>query len=187
MSSPLPVIDRGVAVAVEAAPDPAAAVRSPLRRRLARLLAGVAALALVAAVPAAFELGRATAPRVTAPPAAPSATQAGTPAAAESAAPVALPDGPWLDAEYDYLGALRTWPARAGYVVTDPFRGLTEGRLVAAGRTVCTRAQDPGMNADGMLDLLDLDPHQTFVVVTESLDKLCPSQSSRLAALTTGA
>lgn len=180
MYSSLPVPERLVHIgAYPATPPPA---RPALRRGLARLLAAVTALTLVAAVPTAFELGRRSARQDAGP---------GLPAAAATTAPVeapeALPDGPWLDAEYDYLGALRTWPARAGYVVTDPFRNVAEGRLVAAGRTVCTRAQDPGMNADGMVNLLDLDPHQTFVVVTESLDKLCPSQSSRLTALTTGA
>jgi hypothetical protein len=133
------------------------------RRRVLRgLSAAVLTLVLAAALSGAYQLGRAT---------------------AESVSPAT---GPWLDAEYDYLGALRTWPARTGSRTSDPFRGVAEARLVAAGRTVCIRATDPGMNADGMLDLLELDPHQTYVVVTESLDKLCPSQSSHLAALTTG-
>lgn len=147
---------------VDGPPAPAARTRPDPGRRIRRVVAAVTALVLAAALPVAFSLGRAT------------------------AQPVRPAAGAWLDAEYDYLGALRTWPSSAGSSVSDPFRGVAESRLVAAGHTVCTHAQDPGMNADGMLDLLRLDPHETYVVVTEALDKLCPSQSSHLTALTTG-
>jgi hypothetical protein len=184
MSSPPSVLKTDAPTDASGVADLPERPRPRLRRRLVRPLAAVAALALAAAVPLAYELGRAEGTEGAA--AAPPAAVAAGPASDAAGALPALSDGPWLDAEYDYLGALRTWPASPGRTALDPFKGVSERRLVVAGRTVCTRAQDPGMNADGMLDLLDMDPHKTFVVVTESLDKLCPSQASRLPALTTG-
>lgn len=87
------------------------------------------------------------------------------------------PGDPSLDAEWDYLGAMDTWPAEQSGTDPDPFDDdFSDAELVAAGRVVCTRAADPDMSFDGMLDLLRMSPHQTYVVMAESADKLCPSQ-----------
>jgi hypothetical protein len=89
----------------------------------------------------------------------------------------------YLDVEYTYLGALRTWPERPKATTKNPFRGFDERRLIDLGRTVCVRAGDPDMDFDGMLFLLKLSPHQTYVVITEAIDKLCPSQRKQLKKL----
>jgi hypothetical protein len=89
----------------------------------------------------------------------------------------------YLDAEYTYLGALRTWPERPKAKTKNPFRGFDAPKLVEIGRTVCTRAGDPDMDFDGMLFLLKLNPHQTYVAITEAIDKLCPSQRKHLNKL----
>jgi hypothetical protein len=95
-----------------------------------------------------------------------------TPGQAEANRPTA-----YLDAEFDYLGAVETWPRAPGSSARDPFGGeVTDGELVTAGRIVCERAADGGMSFDGMLDLLGFDPHQTYVVLVEAADKLCPSR-----------
>lgn len=147
---------------VGADPVPDADLPGPSRRRRGRpLRAALVAVAVLLVASAAFVAGRATAPRDD-------------------------PPAVYLDDEYDFLGALSTWPAAPGSSATDPFQGQAPERLVAAGRTVCTRAGDPGMDAYGMADLLGFDPHQTFVIVTESVDKLCPSQRDRLPVLTAG-
>lgn len=89
----------------------------------------------------------------------------------------------YLDAEYDFLGALATWPAAAGSATDGPFPETTDAALLAAGRTVCLRAGDPGMTFDGITDLLELNPHQTYVVMAEAASKLCPSSAPTIAAI----
>lgn len=90
----------------------------------------------------------------------------------------------YLDDGYTYLGAVRSWPAKPKSRSKNPFPNFGDARLVELGRTVCIRAGDPGMDFDGMLFLLKLNPHQTFVVITEAIDKLCPSQRAHLEDLT---
>lgn len=90
----------------------------------------------------------------------------------------------YLDDEYTFVGAARSWPRSPNASITDPFTGVEDARLVELGRTVCVRAADPDMDFDGMLHLLALDPHQTFVIITEAIDKLCPSRQPQLDDLT---
>jgi hypothetical protein len=93
------------------------------------------------------------------------------------------PTAAYLDVEYDYLGAIETWPAEPEAQERDPFAGeVSDAELVSAGRTVCTRAGDPGMTFEGMMNLLDFDPHETYVVMAEAADKLCPSQAEAIEA-----
>jgi hypothetical protein len=89
----------------------------------------------------------------------------------------------YLDDEYTYLGAVRSWPERPKAAAKNPFRGFDQARLVELGRTVCIRAADRDMDFDGMLFVLKLNPHQTYVVITEAIDKLCPSQRKHLKKL----
>ena len=89
----------------------------------------------------------------------------------------------YLDAEYTYLGAVRSWPERPHATTKNPFRGFEEARLVALGRTVCIHATDPDLDFNGILRLLKLNAHQTYVVITEAIDKLCPSQRKQLKKL----
>ena len=97
---------------------------------------------------------------------------------AQSSAPI------YLDIEYDFIGAARTWPAEPDARVADAFGEDQE--LVEAGRTVCTRAGDEDMSFGAMTDLLKMTPHQTYIVMAEAGDKLCPSQATRLAGLMEG-
>ncbi len=90
----------------------------------------------------------------------------------------------YLDAEYDFIGAARTWPAEPNARMTDPFG--EDQALIEAGRTVCTRAGDEDMSFGAMADLLNMTPHQTYVVMAEARDKLCASQATHLASLMEG-
>ena len=87
------------------------------------------------------------------------------------------------DVEYDYLGALETWPAEPNSQRSNPFQNVNSTKLVEAGRTVCVEATNEEMNFDGLLDLLKMNPHQTYVIITEAINKLCPGHSGALPRL----
>ena len=87
------------------------------------------------------------------------------------------------DVEYDYLGALETWPAEPDSQRRNPFPNVNTTTLVEAGRTVCVEATNEEMNFDGFLDLLKMNPHQTYVIITEAINKLCPGHSDALPRL----
>lgn len=137
------------------------------RRRRPWIRWALAAVAAAAALAATFTLAWVTASTV----------------APVRAGAAATADEPWFDAEFDFLGAVATWPVTPEAKKDDPFRGVSDGTLLAGAGTVCTRAGDRGMDAAGMGDLLRTDPHQTYVLVTEAIDKLCPSQTRHLADL----
>jgi hypothetical protein len=111
---------------------------------------------LLLAIGLAFVVGRTTAPQAD---------------ASEAATPV-------LDVEFDFIGAVHTWEQEGSS--EDPFADVPDGELVDAGRTACLRATDPDMSFDGMLDLLGTSPHQTYAILAEASDKLCPSHRDTL-------
>lgn len=85
---------------------------------------------------------------------------------------------PVLDVEFDFIGAVRTWQEEGS--TEDPFADMNDAELVEAGRTACLRATDADMSFNGMLDLLGTSPHQTYAILAEASDKLCPSHADSL-------